>query len=204
MMTGLSLPQHHVVYVPGLGDTAVRGQRLALRLWRTYGYYGHCHPVVWNNNESFDGKLEGVLKAVDELLTEGYTVSLMGASAGASMVLHAYALRKDKLAGVVLVCGELGEIKAIKPAYFEKNPAFKTSMERLPETLRQLTPEDRLRVMSIHPLFDETVPIKDTQLDGARMFTTISFGHAFTIGLTLTVDCYIPLWFLSKWARQRR
>lgn len=203
-MTGLLLPQHHVIYIPGLGDTKVRGQKLALSLWRTYGYYGDCHPVIWSDQESFDDKLRGVLEEIDKQLSEGHVVSVIGSSAGASMALHAYALRKDKLAGVALICGALGDVTRVKSAYFEKNPAFRISMERLPKTLQTLTPEDRLRIMSIHPLYDETVPITDTQIDGARMLTTISFGHAFTIGLTLTLDCYIPLWFLGKCARQRR
>jgi pimeloyl-ACP methyl ester carboxylesterase len=143
-----------------------------------------------------------VLKEVDALLAQGYTVSVIGASAGASMALHAYAARKDTISGVVLICGEISDVKNIRESYFKENPAFKTSMERLPETLRQLSLQDRLRIMSIHPIFDETVPIKHTVLDGARMYTSISFGHSVTIGFTLSIDFYIPLWFLLKWARQ--
>lgn len=201
-MTGLVRPEHHIIYIPGLGDTKIRGQQLAVRLWRTYGVYGHCHPVIWSDDESFDNKLAGVLREIDELNGQGHIVSLMGASAGASMALHAYAARKETVSGVVLVCGELADATTINPDYFEKNPAFQDSMERLPKTLQQLTPDDRLRIMSLHPIYDETVPIKDTYLDGARMYTSISFGHAVTIGFTLTLDFYIPMWFLAKWARK--
>jgi pimeloyl-ACP methyl ester carboxylesterase len=202
-MTGLVRQQHHIVYIPGLGDTKSRGQAIAVRLWRTFGVYGHCHPVIWSNAEAFQVKLSGVLQEIDDLLAQGHIVSLMGASAGASMALHAYAARKTHINGVVLVCGELADAKTINPSYYAKNAAFQTSMERLPATIAQLTPSDRARIMSLHPLYDETVHIKDTRLDGARMYTSITFGHAFTIGLTLTLDFYIPLWFLSSWARKK-
>jgi hypothetical protein len=57
--------------------------------------------------------------------------------------------------------------------------------------------------MSIHPLYDEKVKIQDTILDGARMRTVMSFGHAATIGFVLTIDAYVPLWFLERWARKK-
>ena len=202
-MTNQTRKQHHIVYIPGLGDTKTRGQRLAVRLWRTYGVYGHCHPVIWNSAESFDKKLKDLLSEIDELLAKGYVVSLMGASAGASMALHAYAERKQDMIGVALVCGELAEAKTINASYFEGNPAFQTSMERLPKTLASLSFDDRQRIISIHPLYDETVPVADTRLDGARMRTVMSFGHATTIGFVLTMDAYVPLWFLERWARRR-
>jgi pimeloyl-ACP methyl ester carboxylesterase len=203
-MTGIAHPQHHIIYIPGLGDSKTRGQQFAVRLWRTYGVYGHCHAVIWNNTDSFENKLQGILKEIDQLKSKGHIVSLMGASAGASMALHAFAARKEAISSVVLVCGELADARKINPSYFTKNPAFKVSMERLPATLNKLTMDDRKRVMSLHPLFDETVTIKDTYLEGARMFTSISFGHAFTIGMTLTIDFYIPMYFFMKWAIKKR
>lgn len=197
--------QHHIIYIPGLGDTTYpHMQRLMLRTWRIYGVYGHFHLIGWNNAESFDDKLAGILQEIDDLVKAGHIVSLLGASAGASMALHAFAKRKDKLAGVVLVCGELGSAVDIEPSYYEENPAFEPSMRRLPAALETLTGDDRLRIMSIHPLYDETVPIKDTQLEGARMFTSVSFGHAVTIVFTLTIDFYVPYWFLARWARKMR
>jgi len=199
----MSRQQHHIIYIPGLGDTKnTPAQRLAVWAWRAYGVYGHCHPVVWSRDEPFEAKLEGVLEEVDELLAAGHIVSLIGSSAGASMALHAYQARKKKIAGVVLICGELGDAAGISPTYFEVNPAFKVSIERLPQTLKRLDPEDRQRIMSLHPLYDEVVSVADTQLEGARMYTSISVGHAVTIALTLTMDFYIPFWFLRKWARQ--
>ncbi len=201
-MTGLLKAQHHLVYIPGLGDKNVPLQSLAVWAWRSYGIYGHCHPVHWADDESFDNKLKGVVKQIDELTAAGYIVSLMGSSAGASMALHAYAARKNRIAGVVLVCGELGDVKEIEGPYLEENPAFRVSMERLPETLKKLNLDARQRVMSVRPWYDETVRLRDMNLDGARMFSTISFGHAVTIGFTMTLDFFIPYWFLTKWARR--
>jgi hypothetical protein len=203
-MTRATRKQHHIVYIPGLGDKKTRGQKLAIKLWRTYGVYGHCHPVIWSNSESFDDKLKSVLTEIDGLLEKGYVVSVMGASAGASMALHVYAARKKDISGVALICGELADTKTISPSYFSRNPAFQVSMERLPQTLKSLSLDDRRRVMSIHPLYDETVKISDTFLDGARMRTVMAIGHATTIGLVLTIDLYIPLWFLEHWARKNR
>lgn len=204
-MVNIRRKQHHIVYIPGLGDSnGIRGQRFAVWLWRTYGVFGHCHPVIWADDQPFDDKLKGVFDEVDGLLADGHIVSIIAASAGASMALHAYAARTHKISGVVLICGELADAKKIAPKYFDENPAFKTSMERLPKTLQQLTPKDRARIMSFHPLYDETVDIKDTVLDGARMYTSISFGHSVTIGLALTIDFYILMWFLLRQTRQTR
>lgn len=202
-MAGSKKRQHHVIYVPGLGDKNIHAQKLAVWGWRSYGLYGHCHPVGWSNGEeSFDHKLTAVIQEIDELFEAGHIVSLIGSSAGASMVLHAYAARKNKIAGVVLICGELADAKHVDPAYYAENPAFKVSMERLPATLKKLRFNDRQRIVSIRPWFDEIVRIRDMYLEGARIFSTISFGHAATIGMTLTLDFFIPYWFLSKWARR--
>lgn len=198
-------PKHHVIYIPGLGDTKnVPGQRAAVRTWRLYGLHGHCHPVVWSRkSESFDDKLTGVLAEIDDLLAAGHRVSIVASSAGASMALHAYQARKKKIVAVVLICGEVGDAKNIASPYFEENPAFKLSMERLPETLSHLVPEERQRIMSLHPIYDEIVPIADTQLDGVHMSTVVSFLHAPTIGLMLTVGFYAPSRFLKRCARQQ-
>jgi pimeloyl-ACP methyl ester carboxylesterase len=202
-MVGRIRPQHHIVYVPGLGDKHVFGQQLAVSTWRVFGVYGHIHPVLWDDDEAFTDKLTSLLDEIDGLLAAGHLVSLVGASAGASMVLHAYVARKKQVNGVALICGELAPPDKINPSFYEKNPAFKGSMELLPTTLAALDYSARKRIISIHPIYDETVDIADTYLENARMYTVISFGHAVTIGFALTIDAYIPLWFLDRLARKQ-
>ncbi len=79
-MTSRSRPQHHIVYIPGLGDDKnVRGQRFAMQLWRSYGVYGHSHPVFWAKDEPLKEKLQGVQKEIDDLLARGRLVTLIAA-----------------------------------------------------------------------------------------------------------------------------
>jgi pimeloyl-ACP methyl ester carboxylesterase len=193
----------HIIYLPGLGDSKAQGQQLVVKLWRAYNVHGHCHCVLWGDGERFEPKLERLLTYIDSLHNRGYAVSLVGSSAGASAVLEAYAARRDKVSGVVIICGKVQHSETVGEIVFQVNPAFKDALDMLPKALESLTPADRSRIMSIHPLYDETVPIEDTQIEGARMQTILSAGHAISIGLMLTLGAPYIIRFLKGQARQK-
>src|SRR5580700_11504718 len=95
-MTTANHRQHHIIYIPGLGDSnTVRGQRFLVSLWRNYGIHGHCYQMVWADKEPFQPKFDRLLSLIDELHAQGQVVSLIGSSAGASVALHAFAARKQ-------------------------------------------------------------------------------------------------------------
>ena len=193
--------RHHVIFVPGLGDHRSYGQDKAIRAWRVFGVQGHYHAVGWADGETFTPKLNRLLAQIDELAEQGHIVSLMGASAGASAVLNAFAARKDKISGVALICGKVYRPEIMHPSTFQHNPAFKGSMDLLATTLPTLQSVQRSHILSLHPLADMTVPPKDTIIPGTREKTMFITGHAMGIAYGLTVSAYTITHFLKRTAR---
>jgi pimeloyl-ACP methyl ester carboxylesterase len=194
---------HHVIYVPGLGDHRTRAQRLAPKYWEVFGVKGHCYVMNWRDKEAFAPKLTRLLQLIDELAKGGNKVSLVGTSAGASAVLVAYAARQDKISGVICICGKINHPETIKPSRFIENPAFKESLSELQRALPVLGPEARARIMSIHPLRDDSVPPADTIIPGAREQLVPTAGHAFSIGITLIFGAGLMMRFLKQQALKR-
>jgi pimeloyl-ACP methyl ester carboxylesterase len=194
---------HHVIYVPGLGDAKAQGQELVTKLWRPLGVQGHYVPLRWAVDEPWKLKLQHLLDAIDALSKTG-TVSLVGTSAGASAVLQAYALRKDKVAGVVCICGKINHPETVNPRYYTENPAFKDALAQLQAALPGLSAADRDHILSIHPLWDGTVSPADTILPGAHERTLLTVGHPFSIFCALTFGAPGMMRFLKRQAQQFR
>ncbi len=195
------MKQHHVIYVPGLGDPRYGKQGWALRLWSVYGVYAHYFPLIWGDGELFEPKFKRLINKIDEVYDQGHIVSLVGVSAGASAVVNAYAQRKDKINGVVCICGKLNNPQTMYPHIFIKNPAFKGSMEKLPSSLRKLSSAKRRRILSIHPLSDHSVPPADTIIPGAQEKRVISMGHVFTIATQITLGAPAFISYLKRLAK---
>ena len=191
---------HHVIYVPGLGDHRTRAQRLAPKYWQVFGIKGHVYVMNWRDKEAFAPKLARLLAMIDKLAEGGNKVSLVGTSAGSSAVLVAYAARLDKVSGVVCICGKINHPETIHPGRFVENPAFKESLAELQRILPKLGPKARKRVMSIHPLADESVPPADTIIPGACEKLVPTAGHAFSIAVTLVFCAYSMMCFLKRQA----
>jgi pimeloyl-ACP methyl ester carboxylesterase len=189
--------EHHVIYVPGLGDKYSYGQDKALKLWKWFGIVSHYHAVGWDDGESFVPKLARLLDMIDDLSNK-HTVSLAGASAGASAVLNAYAAKNDRIAGLVSISGKINHPETVGEDLYNENPAFRQSMELLPQNLKQLNQQMRQRIMSIHPLYDTQVPPPDTLIDGAHEKLIWSVGHSFSIGIAITLGAYGICNFLKQ------
>ncbi len=192
---------HHVIYVPGLGDHRTRAQRLAPKYWEVFGVKGHCYVMHWRDKEAFAPKLARLLQLIDELAKGGDKVSLVGTSAGASAVLVAYAARQDKIAGVICICGKINHPETIRPERFVENPAFKESLAQLQTILPTLDSAARDRILSIHPLRDDSVPPADTIIPGAHEKLIPTVGHAFSIGMTLIFGAAMMMGFFRKQAK---
>ncbi|HUS26472.1 MAG TPA: hypothetical protein VMY99_03940 [Nevskiaceae bacterium] len=191
------MAQHHIIYVPGLSDSRADGQGLATKAWVLYGVKGHCLRMHWADGEPFAPKLQRLLDTIDELAAAGHTVSLVGASAGASAVLQAFAARKDTVAGVVCICGKIQHPETVRDAVYAENPAFMQAMKRLSTSLHSILPADRARILSIHPRADNSVPPEDTIIEGAVEKTIPTSGHARSIFYALTVGAPTVVGFLK-------
>lgn len=186
--------KHHIIYVPGIGDARAFGQDKGIGLWRFLGLAPHYHPVGWAIDEPYESKLARLLKQIDGYVASGDKVSLLGFSAGASVVLNAFASRKTKISSVIMASGWLRPVSATSPRYFVKNPAFEGSLEMMQTSLASLTEQDKTKLLTLNPLFDPVASYKNASIKGVHHWRTFAFGHVQSIAVTLTI--YAP--FLAR------
>lgn len=165
--------EHHIVYIPGLRDQSV-GKHLVKLLphfWDNRGFPIHVVFPHWEEGNFFAPKLNKITEQVDQLISEGHRVSIIGQSAGGSAGLNAFCLRKEVLAAAINVTGRLKAGINVRPTLEKaasKSPAFKESVllfERGNEP--DLAEKDRKRVLTIRPWWDEVVPASTVSLQGA-------------------------------------
>lgn len=169
--------KHHILYIPGLGDRYSYGQDVAINLWRFYGFTPHYLPLGWRRKDGLEAKLTRILKAIDELSSDGGYVSLVGASAGAGAVLNAYAQNKT-VTGVVYLCGKVNHPETVLPQIYRDNPDFKASLSALKGSLDKLEQAELSRILNIHPKRDHTVPPEDTRITGVVEEIVPGWNHA--------------------------
>jgi pimeloyl-ACP methyl ester carboxylesterase len=191
----------HIIYIPGLSDKGLlkKSQQLGIFLWRLrFGITTETFVVGWESKaESFDQKLKRILKRIDAVHATGKRVSLVAASAGASMATNAFALRPEAIHRVVVVAGALGPVEDAGPVTLALNPAFKTALERQPAAIQSLTPADRARMLSIKPQQDRVVPLHDMDIEGIHYLNLSIKGHLKTIGRALTTHSKDILLFIT-------
>ena len=170
-----------VLFIPGLGDDKIRGENLAIRLLKPWGLDGEYFPIFWYKKDDFKLKLTELNKRITELNSEGRRVVLVGYSAGASAAINALSANKEKVSRIKL------------------NPKFGGSVELLKKSLPDLDAEQRAKVLSIRPIFDETVPVKDTIIQGAKNKRVFMVGHVPTIAYCLS----LTIWRTAYWARKK-
>ena len=174
---------HHVIYVPGVGDSNVRWQQRAISTWKVWGVQPHMVPMVWAHDEPPQQKIDRLLSQIDDCATTG-SVSLVGASAGAAAVLVAFAQRPAVVRSVVCIAGKINHAQTIGEAYRLRNPALLPIAAMVPSALQQLA-DRHDDILSIRALYDPIVPAKDSIVAGARNRAALSVGHAVTIAMQL-------------------
>lgn len=190
----------YVLYIPGLGDANVSGQKLAIRTWRLWGVKAEVLQMHWDDTEAWESKLKRLTSRIEALTAQAEQVALVGASAGASAVINAYATHKSQLVGCVLVAGKVNHPAAIGTTYHQNNPAFVESAYACEKALATLADSDRTRILSRYGMLDEIVPKKDSRIDGARNQMVPTFEHALTIAAQIVFGAPTFLRFLKKLA----
>ena len=188
-----------VLFIPGLGDVKVRGENLAIKLLAPWMLDGEYFPIYWHKKEDFKTRIAELSKRIAELNSEGRRVVLVGYSAGASAAINALSANKEKVQRVILICGKIQNLDKINDSYFKLNPKFGGSVELLKKSLPDLDAEQRAKVLSIRPIFDETVPVKDTIIQGAKNKRVFMVGHVPTIAYCLS----LTIWRAAYWARKK-
>lgn len=192
--------QHVVIYITGLNDHKINFQKLAVGSWRIYGVNPIVFQTGWADNNSFSEKLDRLLSLIYQSKDGGNKVSLAAASAGASLAVAAYARNKN-INAVVFICGKLNRPEAVGEKYYAENPSFRDAMKQLNSNVAKLNDRQRSRIMSITPLFDETVAKKDTYIPGAKNIVFPALFHVPTIALIISLFSFLPIGFVKNKAK---
>lgn len=187
-MTGLN---HAVIIIPGLKDQ-VRWHQILTGWWKNKGLTPIICAINWHDGESFQPKLERLMKKVNILKREFEKVSVVGTSAGGSAAFNLFLSLPKQLTFAVNVGGRLrpGNNKGLQSfeARTRTSVAFKESVLTFAKKERKIPRNLKQRMMTIRPKFgDELVPADTVILQGANNIAIPSFEHMFSIALTLTI-----------------
>lgn len=141
--------------------------------------------MKWESKETYEQKIARIDQAIDR--AKGKRVVIIGESAGGSMAVCMYARRPNDVAKFMTVCGKNNHPETVGERYYDRYPVYREVMGQLTEALKQLSDDQRKAFVSIHPLYDPVVPVRDTLLPGCRRVRLWSIGHALSILLALTI-----------------
>ncbi|MFA6532685.1 MAG: hypothetical protein WCT22_01665 [Patescibacteria group bacterium] len=181
---------HQVIIIPGLGN-GVAKHEWALLGWKRFGITTHVFDARWKIEENgFQLKLNRALKLIDSLANKNSKISLIGNSAGSSFAINIFAKRKKQISRIVVNCGRVrdGDWPWFTFAQAtESSPSFKESVLRAQKFEKTFTKEDRKKILTLRPIFDETVPPQTVPIIGARNIIVPSIEHVFSIALNMTL-----------------
>lgn len=181
---------NHVIIIPGLGNN-VDLHIFALKSWKKFGIIPHVFDVKWKTEENgFSKKFERALDLIDSLLDKNSKISIIGNSAGSSFALNLFGKRRKQISRVVINCGRVRD--GDWPWFtFDQatgsSPSFKESVLMSQEIERTLTVNDRKKILTLRPLFDEVVPPSTVPIKGAQNKIFFSLEHSLSIALNMTL-----------------
>jgi len=184
--------RHYIIYIPGLGDGYDPLRRLALLFWRIFGVTVEYVPMKWYDGKSYDEKYQRVETAVRNAQALGFTVSIVGESAGASMAMNVFA-QTSSVHRLISLCGVNSSHTPISPRIFKRSPGFKQSVSRVDRSRTKVIASRVGQVTSIIARSDSTVPPEKNSISGARQIEIWSMGHIFTIVLCLSICSFIVI-----------
>jgi len=179
--------QHHIIYVPGIGDDLFRAQSTIIKFWRLFGVHGHCHPLPWAGQSDYATKAEALLGHIDGYVAAGHRVSLVGASAGASAVLNAYAERRQAVSRVIYICAKITHPETVGQATLNKNPAFKEALAVLQTNLGSFDDVDKRHFHSFYSERDNVIAYEYTVIPGVLETKLPPLHHGQSIIYSVTI-----------------
>lgn len=179
----------HAIIIPGLGNN-VGLLTLATGNWKSKNIVPHIFDAEWAVNEpELQSKLDKAIALVDELIRLGKRISIIGNSAGCSFTMNLFEARKEKIHKIVINCGRIrtGDLPWFT---FDKatssSQSFKEACIKSQKIVDELSTEDKRKILTLRPLFDEIVPARTVVIDGANNKVIPLLGHSLTIGYNLT------------------
>jgi hypothetical protein len=182
--------RHLIIYVPGLGDDYDWVRRFFLIFWRIYGVKAQLVSMQWYDGESYDEKYARVKAAIEAGEKQGYTVSIIGESAGASMAMNIFS-RTPSLHKMISLCGVNLSSAPVSPHIFARSPAFKQAVSSLTASKDQAVSNRAADILVVVGFVDTKVPPLKNRITGVGQRKVFGFGHIPTILLCLSVYSFM-------------
>jgi hypothetical protein len=196
----IDLNKIKIIHVPGLGKRNPNNERRIMRSWTIWGVEAEPFKIGWYDNEPWIKKFKRLTDRIDALSKQGYKVALVGDSAGASVIINAYAARPEDVIAVVALCGKINRSGKIGQKYRSNNPAFVPSVSSTVSAIENLNDEQRSHILSRYAIFDELVKPADSIIPGAKNRRILSAGHFLTIATQLVFGAPSFIKFIKKQA----
>jgi len=172
---------------------------------RAYGIKVVPYYMFWHKTsvEAFERKIMDAVALVKGLKSEGYSVSLLGMSAGASAAFNAYYQCKDQVDSLINCCGRLRKggpeirIRTLDLAA-AGSPLFRKSVLSCEEGLSSLGPNDLAKILTLRAALDEIVPAQTSVVPGARNVLLPTIEHTTSIILSMTVFSKLVANFMRR------
>ena len=176
-----------LIIIPGLGDWTSAYALVAI-YWKLLGYDVHIFSFEWDNRaEDFDTAFHRLLHFIDKYHMS--SVNIIGSSAGGTAAINALTSRPRIVNKVVTVATPYTHLSHLT------NTKLKVSLDRL-EHARLTTFETR--ILSIHGLHDQTVPVIKSQPRGVETQKIFVVRHIVIIALALTIYSRYIRHFFNK------
>jgi len=192
--------EHHVIISPGM-DGKIDGLQLITKDWpKKYGLYPEVEQIVWKDEFGLEPKLKKITDLIDKLVVNGNSVSLIGTSASGSLMLNAFIERKGVIEKVVNVGGFVRPGNRSGQRNFNERSAasiaFRESVLKFASLESTLTPEDRKKILTVRPLWDELVPPETVVIKGALNKQIPMVEHV--LGIATAMVLYDPVIMFLK------
>jgi predicted esterase len=193
---------HHIIIVPGLGDD-VSVTQFWINHWpKTENLSFEVWSADWENySEDFTQKYQRLLKKVKDCKKQYDQISLIGISAGASLVSNVFVKNSKLVHKVVDVCGRLRMKKTGLPTLefiTFRNLSYINSIYEFEKYEKKINELDRKKIMTLAGMYDELVPVSTIPVEGAENRFIPFIGHNFCVTISFTFLKSTILKFLNS------
>lgn len=178
-----------VVYVPGLGgENILQYQRQITYDWKSEKRDVLFLETNWRGGEAYQQKIKRLVADVElHIGNEHERLVLVGSSAGGSMAVNLFNELKVHYENIkcVSISGKLKRPQLIGQAYRRPHPALVDSVVATEKVVAELSQTDKQKMLTMGPLFDEVIALKDMRISGVKHRRIPTLGHVIGIGFAL-------------------
>ena len=172
------LSKHHVVIIPGIfkREGFVRRFRTALESNDTTV---EVYRIAWVGKDSSHASYAILRQKIQDKVRDGYAVSLIGTSAGASVARLLFNDPSLRIASLVTICGPVTDPNTVIFRIGKRiSPTWKSTLEQSSVIAKDIAPS---RITTIIPRFDELVPLRAMHIEGANTVRIPGVEHLLSI-----------------------